>query len=306
MSLFEITGFIKGNDMVELTVIQREILSALINLFREKSRAIKGEEISERIDRNPGTVRNQMQSLKALGLVEGVPGPKGGYKATSSAYQALNVSHIDKEAEVAIYRNGERVPNTNVADIDLNTVRHPDMCRASVKILGDVRHFDVGDAIQVGPTPVNKLVIRGEVAGRDDMNGIVLVSISEMISIPKKPVRDYINHRLITIHKTATVKDALTVLAKNDIHGAPVEDDGVIAGMITYTDIGRAIANNKENSKVTDFMTPSVISIDSGEPMYEAVSLMNKNKVGRLLVTEDGKPKGMITRMDIISKLTTY
>jgi predicted transcriptional regulator len=52
--------------MVELTVIQREILSALINLFREKGRAIKGEEISERIDRNPGTVRNQMQSLKAL------------------------------------------------------------------------------------------------------------------------------------------------------------------------------------------------------------------------------------------------
>ncbi|HEY3422517.1 MAG TPA: Rrf2 family transcriptional regulator, partial [Methanocellaceae archaeon] len=67
--------------MVELTVIQREILTALINLFREKGRAIKGEEISERIDRNPGTVRNQMQSLKALGLVEGVPGPKGGYKA---------------------------------------------------------------------------------------------------------------------------------------------------------------------------------------------------------------------------------
>lgn len=291
---------------MDLTVIQREILSALINLFREKGRAIKGEEISERIDRNPGTVRNQMQSLKALGLVEGVPGPKGGYKATTSAYQALNMSAMDKEADVAIFRNGERVPNTNVADIDLNTVRHPDKCGASIRILGDIRNFDVGDSIQVGPTPVNKLVIRGEVAGRDDINGVVLLSITEMISLPKKPVRDYINHLLITVPKNGTIKDALIVLAKNDIHGAPVDDNGKITGIITYTDIGKALASGKESAKISDYMTHNVISIESGEPMYEAVALMNKNKVGRLLVTEEGKPKGMITRMDVISKLTTY
>ena len=216
---------VESGRMVELTVIQREILSALINLFREKGRAIKGEEISERIDRNPGTVRNQMQSLKALGLVEGVPGPKGGYKATGSAYQALNLTHVEHEADVAIFRNGERVPNTNVAEIDLNTVRHPDTCRASIKILGDIRNFDVGDSVQVGPTPVNKLVVRGDVVGRDDISGVVLLSITEMISIPKKPVRDYINHRLITVPAAATIKDALITFAKNDIHGAPVEDE---------------------------------------------------------------------------------
>ncbi len=291
--------------MVELTVIQREILSALINLFREKGRAIKGEEISERIDRNPGTVRNQMQSLKALGLVEGVPGPKGGYKATGDAYQALNLTHMDHEAEVPIYRNGERMPNTNVADIDLNTVRHPDMCRANLKILGDLRMFNVGDVIQVGPTPVNKLIVRGEVVGRDDISGVLLLSITEMISIPKKPVRDYINHRLITVPAGAHVAEALVILARNDIHGAPVEENGKIVGMITYTDIGRAMSN-KSVGKVADYMTRDVISIEGSQPMYEAVALMNKSKVGRLLVTEDGKPKGMITRMDVISRLTTY
>ncbi|HMK48144.1 MAG TPA: CBS domain-containing protein [Methanocella sp.] len=292
--------------MVELTVIQREILSSLINLFREKGRAIKGEEISERIDRNPGTVRNQMQSLKALGLVEGVPGPKGGYKATSFAYQALNLSAVEHEAEVAIYRNGERVLNTNVADIDLNTVRHPDMCRASIKILGDIRNFNVGDSVQIGPTPVNRMIIRGDVVGRDDINGIILLSITEIISIPKKPVKDYISHRLITVPVAATIREALVVLARNNIHGVPVEDDGMITGMITYTDIGRAISADRGGSKVAEFMTSDVISIESDRPMYEAVTLMNKNKIGRLLVTEDGRPKGMITRMDVISRLTTY
>ena len=247
-----------------------------------------------------------MQSLKALGLVEGVPGPKGGYKATSTAYQALNMTHMDREADVALYRNGERIQNCNVAEIDLNTVRHPELCRASIKVLGDARIFNVGDNIQIGPTPVNKLVIRGEVVGRDDINSVILCSINEMISIPKKPVRDYITHRLITIPSTANVKDALVVLAKNDIHGAPVANGDGVIGMVTYTDIGRAISKEKTNDKVTDIMTPGVISIDQESPMYEAVSLMNQNKIGRLLVTEDGKPKGMITRMDVISRLTTY
>lgn len=62
---------------MELTPIQKDIIIALINLQRQKDRAIKGEEIAEVIQRNPpGTVRNQMQLLKALALVEGVPGPK--------------------------------------------------------------------------------------------------------------------------------------------------------------------------------------------------------------------------------------
>ncbi len=81
---------------MELTQIQREILTALINLQRRTGRAIKGEEIASTIDRNPGTIRNQMQSLKAIHLVEGVPGPKGGYRAIAAAYDAINLDADDQ------------------------------------------------------------------------------------------------------------------------------------------------------------------------------------------------------------------
>ncbi|MDD1748495.1 MAG: hypothetical protein LUO89_01335, partial [Methanothrix sp.] len=54
---------------MDLTPVQRDILTALINIHRVEGRAVKGEEIAELIDRNPGTIRNQMQSLKALNLV---------------------------------------------------------------------------------------------------------------------------------------------------------------------------------------------------------------------------------------------
>ncbi len=64
---------------MELSPIQKDILITLITLYHESSSAIKGEGIAGVLKRNPGTVRNQMQALRALGgLVDGgVPGPKG-------------------------------------------------------------------------------------------------------------------------------------------------------------------------------------------------------------------------------------
>ena len=68
---------------IELTSVQKQILTALINLFSvydlsTTEKSIKGESIAKETGKNPGTIRNQMQSLKALRLVEGVPGPRGG------------------------------------------------------------------------------------------------------------------------------------------------------------------------------------------------------------------------------------
>ena len=62
---------------MDLSLIQKDILITLITLYHQQSHSIKGEEIADMIQRNPGTVRNQMQALKAVGLVDGVPGPKG-------------------------------------------------------------------------------------------------------------------------------------------------------------------------------------------------------------------------------------
>jgi len=92
---------------IELTPSQKTILTALTNLHRQTEDAVKGEDIAEEVNRNPGTIRNQMQSLKALQLVEGVPGPKGGYKPTANAYEALDVDEMDDAASVPLFHNDE-------------------------------------------------------------------------------------------------------------------------------------------------------------------------------------------------------
>lgn len=78
-------------------------MQSLINLYRKaEGKSIKGEEIAEMMNRNPGTIRNQMQSLRSLGLVKGVPGPRGGYKPTIEAYHTLNITDFSKASQVPI------------------------------------------------------------------------------------------------------------------------------------------------------------------------------------------------------------
>ena len=167
---------------IELTPSQKTILQELINLFRESESAVKGEDIAEKVDRNPGTIRNQMQSLKALQLVEGVPGPKGGYKPTATAYDALKIQEMDQAADVPFRHDGDLIEGANVQEIDLTSVHHPELCRAEIKLQGSIADFGEGDAISVGPTPLSKLLIEGSLEGKDNTTNSLILTIDEMVA----------------------------------------------------------------------------------------------------------------------------
>ncbi|TGC08956.1 CBS domain-containing protein [Methanolobus halotolerans] len=291
---------------MELAPIQKDILIALINLQREKDRAVKGEEIAELINRNPGTVRNQMQSLKVLGLVEGVPGPKGGYKATGVAYEALSITAMEHEAQVPIFRNDIVVDGATVAEISFTTVRHPDLCHGIIKVLGNIKSFEQGDKVQMGPTPVNKLVVRGEVVGRDDTHNTLVFTINEMISLPKKPVKNYARMNIISINANASIQETARLLVENGIHGAPVRDGEEIIGIVTFTDIGDAVASGKMTARVKEIMTKELITVDAETSLYDAVKVFDRHNIGFLLVAFEGVPKGILSKKDIFHELTVY
>ncbi|MFB6127908.1 MAG: TrmB family transcriptional regulator, partial [Halolamina sp.] len=132
-------------------------------------------------------IRNQMQSLKALQLVEGVPGPKGGYKPTANAFEALDVQRMDEPATVPLHHEGDRVDGANVEEIDLSSVHHPDLCRAEVHLQGSVKEFHEGDDVTVGPTPLSKLVVEGTVDGKDDTANVLILKIDGMEAPVEEP-----------------------------------------------------------------------------------------------------------------------
>jgi len=286
---------------MDLSLIQKDILITLITLYHQHSRPIKGEDIAEVIQRNPGTIRNQMQALKALELVDGVPGPKGGYNPTAKAYRELNLSQTEEDAEVPVSRNGRIVPGVSAREIDFTTLCHPDVCQAVVRIMGSVKPFEIGDEITIGPTPVNKLLLRGEIFGKDEVQGALLLSISEMISLPKKPVRAYMSSPLHVLPIEATIDDAVRLFAREQINGAPVMDGETMRGILTASDVVRAFAAGRPGSMpVTGIMTEDVVQIEGEVRLFEVVRRFKEREIGRLIVVDQGRPIGMLTKSDII------
>jgi predicted transcriptional regulator len=286
---------------MDLSLIQRDILITLITLYHQHSHSIKGEEIADRIERNPGTVRNQMQALKAIGLVDGVPGPKGGYIPTALAYNELNLNVSGADYDVPISRNGEIVPGVSVQEIDFTTLCHPDICHAVIKLRGSSKLFEIGDGITIGPTPVNKLLIRGEVFGKDEVKQSLLIATSEMISLPKQPIRNYMSSPLKTLRSLDSLRDALVFFNHERIHGAPVIEDGILLGIVTMSDIASAIENKLPlTTPVSEVMTSTVEEISSDVKLFEVIRRFKEREIGRLIVVEDKKPVGILTQSDVI------
>ncbi len=55
--------------------------------------------------------------------------------------------------------------------------------------------------------------------------------------------------------------------------------------------------------KVEDIMVEDVVTVDSDEPVIEAVKLMNKNEIGCLVVTRRGKTVGIVTERDLLKRV---
>ncbi|MDI6841920.1 CBS domain-containing protein [Methanothermobacter wolfeii] len=288
-----------------LTSVQKEILQTLINLYRNSGgKSIKGEEIAAIMNRNPGTIRNQMQSLRSLGLVKGVPGPRGGYKPTIKAYHHLNISSTGRETAVPIYRGGERIDDLSVAKIEFTSIPDPGECEAAIKLVGSIRKLDLGDRVRIGPTPVNKLVVDGVVVGRDDMDNIILLDTTAIRSIPKRTVKEVATEDLITLDPDMTVKEAAAKLSSLGIEGAPIVEEGRVMGIVTLSDITSSIAEDKEELKVSEIMSKNIITVEPEMMISDAIEVMNKHKIGRLIVTDkEGRPAGIITRTDILDSI---
>ena len=293
-----------GENM--LTSVQKEILQTLINLYQSSDgKSIKGEDIAEVMNRNPGTIRNQMQSLRSLSLVKGVPGPRGGYKPTIEAYHSLNITVTDQDSKVPIYKNGERMKDISVARIEFTSVPQPTECEAAIKVLGSIKDLNLGDIVRIGPTPVNNLGVMGEIVGRDDMDNILLVDTTTIRSIPKKTVGEIASKNVISFEMDYSIKEAAKKLASNEIDGAPVMKDGKVVGVFTLTDLVRAIADDNEDKTVGELMSTNVVIVDEDLKIANAIEVMLKKSISRLIIADrDNNLLGIVTRTDLIDCIT--
>ena len=78
-------------------------------------------------------------------------------------------------------------------------------------------------------------------------------------------------------------------------------ENQTLLGIVTLTDIASALGEGRSlSSSISDVMTPDVVSAPSSTLLYEVVKRFKEREIGRLIVTEEGRPIGILTQTDII------
>lgn len=107
-------------------------------------------------------------------------------------------------------------------------------------------------------------------------------------------------HKLVTISRDCTIKEAMKLMKQHEIRHLPVVEDDRFVGLVTEPDI-RAVhlAAMIEEITVADIMLTRPITITPDTPLEVAACLLVENRISGLPVVEDERLAGMITTTDI-------
>lgn len=109
-----------------------------------------------------------------------------------------------------------------------------------------------------------------------------------------------------TIGPTASVFDALKLMADKSIGALLVTEGDAIVGIITERDYARKIALMGRTSAATlvrDVMTSSVMFVRSTQTSEQCMQLMTGNRLRHLPVVDNGKLVGMISIGDLVKDI---
>ena len=119
-------------------------------------------------------------------------------------------------------------------------------------------------------------------------------------------VREAMNRGVIAINKDTRPLEAFEKMYRTGVRRLFVmdENDNPV-GVISYLDLVGILGTLKPSSKNTgkltieEIMSEDIISISADDKIEDAANLMLRADVSGLLVMEDEKPVGVITKTDI-------
>ena len=278
-----------------LTAVQMKVLQTLVNLYLSGSGFISSEDVAKVLNKRPGTVRSHMQALRTLGLVEGVPGPRGGYRPTSRAYELLLNREMSQMA-VEIFVNGIK-RDLEVERIKLTALSNPNSHRAVISLSREA-NINSGDEISV--IYAKQLIIQGEVLRVED--GALTVNIRKILAIPKKKISQLASP-IAVMDSNLSIRDAAAILSKNGSYCSMVMENGNPVGLLTLDQIAQAVAERRMDCRVKDVIKPRIV-VGSGEmSISEALRLMRNENVRYLVILENGKFTGIVSDNHILKFL---
>ena len=118
----------------------------------------------------------------------------------------------------------------------------------------------------------------------------------------KETVGDLMSKQVVAVLPGDTVQEAARRMEENNLGSLPVVSAGQLRGIVTDRDIAlRCVAGgrNAERVKVEEIMTRQVVFLTSGQPVNDAVGMMEIEQVRRLPVVDNGVIAGVISVADV-------
>jgi len=126
---------------------------------------------------------------------------------------------------------------------------------------------------------------------------------------PPSIIRNVMAKPVITIYEDSSVLEAAKIMSERRIGCVVVTDKEKPVGIATERDIlQRVVAKGMDASKVKMkyIMSKPLITINGNTPIINAIRVMEKNKVRRLLIVERGKLVGIATQRDLLRALAFH
>jgi acetoin utilization protein AcuB len=128
-------------------------------------------------------------------------------------------------------------------------------------------------------------------------------------------IRDIMSYNVITIPSSTSISQAKQIMTAHRIKRLPVVDKGKLIGIVTQRSIERASPSKAtslsvwelgyllDKTPVKEIMQKKVVTVTPDTDAEEAVAIAQKNKVGSVVVVEDGAVVGIVTADDFFDNI---
>ncbi|MFC7075039.1 CBS domain-containing protein [Haloarcula halophila] len=111
--------------------------------------------------------------------------------------------------------------------------------------------------------------------------------------------------RVTTVGPDQSVRELIQTMFAERHTGYPVERDGEVVGLVALEDARAVREVERDAYTVGDVMTTDLVTVTPETDVMDALTHLQDNSVGRLLVIdEDGGFEGLLTRSDIMTALS--
>lgn len=122
-------------------------------------------------------------------------------------------------------------------------------------------------------------------------------------------VSKYTHYKLTVVKGNIKVSEAAREMVDSKIDSILVSEEDDIIGIVTNQDIlAEVVAKGRDPNQVTvkEITQKPLITIFKDAPVRDAIALMTKHDIRRLVVYNDERPIGLISRKQIVGNLGEY